>query len=260
MLETEKGCNWTCVECGSTEGFTHVVYDTPGEPCDYDVKCNACESTDVRESRKEALHAMALRIDELKAQLDEVKNEKGRVTVTATRNPDCKDTLSFDGTIFTTVRACKDCGVLICGGPIRCLYCGNKQTTKQFTDVPLLYGGDWTWQRVALRVGEDIARNSPKGYYDLSPVQWQDLILNRLYAWEIDEACLRKQLSEEITARTKLSLDVIKAEEERDSALARLKEVEKLFTPKNELKPLCDCSKKVDIGHTLQCKAPRQVK
>lgn len=52
--------------------------------------------------------------------------EEGRVVVTATRRVGDKDTMSFDGTTFTTVRACCDCGVLICGGPTRCLYCAAK--------------------------------------------------------------------------------------------------------------------------------------
>lgn len=32
---------------------------------------------------------------------------------------------------FTTVRACIDCGVLISGGPTRCLYCASKLTDAQ---------------------------------------------------------------------------------------------------------------------------------
>ena len=51
---------------------------------------------------------------------------EGRVVVPVTRWPDDKDTMSFDGTTFTTVRACVDCSVLICGGPTRCLYCAAK--------------------------------------------------------------------------------------------------------------------------------------
>lgn len=53
--------------------------------------------------------------------------EEGRVVVTATRRVGDKDTMSFDGTTFTTVRACCDCGVLICGGPTRCLCCAAKE-------------------------------------------------------------------------------------------------------------------------------------
>lgn len=56
--------------------------------------------------------------------------EEGRVVVTATRRVGDKDTMSFDGTTFTTVRACCDCGVLICGGPTRCLYCAAKLPTS----------------------------------------------------------------------------------------------------------------------------------
>lgn len=56
--------------------------------------------------------------------------EVGRVVVTATRRVGDKDTMSFDGTTFTTVRACCDCGVLICGGPTRCLYCAAKLPTS----------------------------------------------------------------------------------------------------------------------------------
>lgn len=56
--------------------------------------------------------------------------EEGRVVVTATRRVGDKDTMSFDGTTFTTVRTCCDCGVLICGGPTRCLYCAAKLPTS----------------------------------------------------------------------------------------------------------------------------------
>lgn len=62
--------------------------------------------------------------------------EDGRVPVTVSRRSDDKETISFDGSGFTTVRACRDCGVLIVGGPNRCLYCANKpQTTGSGDDV-----------------------------------------------------------------------------------------------------------------------------
>lgn len=57
-------------------------------------------------------------------------SEEGRVVVTATRRVGDKDTMSFDGTTFATVRTCCDCGVLICGGPTRCLYCAAKLPTS----------------------------------------------------------------------------------------------------------------------------------
>lgn len=49
----------------------------------------------------------------------------------------CTVTTDDDGTLciiargFTTIRACVDCGVLMRGGPTRCLYCGNRQSARE---------------------------------------------------------------------------------------------------------------------------------
>lgn len=61
---------------------------------------------------------------------DAAPEGNGRVPVTVSRRADDKETMSFDGTTFTTVRPCCDCGVLICGGPTRCLYCAAKLPTS----------------------------------------------------------------------------------------------------------------------------------
>ena len=52
--------------------------------------------------------------------------EEGLLPVSVSRRADDAGTVSFYGTSFTTVRACRDCGVLIAGGPTRCLYCADK--------------------------------------------------------------------------------------------------------------------------------------
>ena len=52
-----SGPDWTCVECGSRDSFTTIKHDTPGEPVDYDMKCDECGSLDVRESPGEAFQA-----------------------------------------------------------------------------------------------------------------------------------------------------------------------------------------------------------
>jgi hypothetical protein len=46
-----------------------------------------------------------------------------RVPVEVTRRTDDDGTVSFDAPGFTTVRACRRCGVLIAGGPTACLVC-----------------------------------------------------------------------------------------------------------------------------------------
>lgn len=54
-------------------------------------------------------------------------DQEGRVSVTVSRRSDDADTISFDGSSLTTVRACRDCGVLIVGGPTRCLFCADRR-------------------------------------------------------------------------------------------------------------------------------------
>jgi hypothetical protein len=54
------------------------------------------------------------------------QGEPHRVAVVASRLAGDVDTVSFDGTTLTTIRPCRDCGLLICGGPTRCLYCAEK--------------------------------------------------------------------------------------------------------------------------------------
>ncbi len=81
--------------------------------------------------RHEAPIGLTVRIDSLLAALsaDKRLEEAGRerVPVNVSRWDDDTETMSFDGTTFTTVRPCRDCGVLICGGPTRCLYCAAKE-------------------------------------------------------------------------------------------------------------------------------------
>lgn len=55
-------------------------------------------------------------------------SEDGRVPVTVSRRSDDAGTIAFDGSSLTTARACRNCGVLIVGGPTCCLYCADRAT------------------------------------------------------------------------------------------------------------------------------------
>ena len=68
MAPLPTGPEWTCVDCGSQEGFTTVRYDNGLEPPDYDTQCNVCNSMEVAESPLEALHRSLEHVVELSAE------------------------------------------------------------------------------------------------------------------------------------------------------------------------------------------------
>ena len=61
------GPEWTCADCGQSQSFRPITYDTPGEPLEYDMECVVCESRDVRESATEAADALGDKLDEERA-------------------------------------------------------------------------------------------------------------------------------------------------------------------------------------------------
>ena len=75
-----NGPSWACADCGSTDKFENVVYDTPGEPLEYDIRCVACGSTNVDESIEEALHNMALVKDTLEARCETLEKDLERAS------------------------------------------------------------------------------------------------------------------------------------------------------------------------------------
>lgn len=77
LSETEApgvcGPHWTCSACGSMESFKTIKYDTPGEPIEYDMECQACGATDIRESPEEAASVLGERLDTMVAERDEAR-------------------------------------------------------------------------------------------------------------------------------------------------------------------------------------------
>lgn len=58
LAEATKHASWPvsiCVGCGATTGFKNIVYDTPGEPVDYDMECTTCGSREIDEGRASRL-------------------------------------------------------------------------------------------------------------------------------------------------------------------------------------------------------------
>jgi hypothetical protein len=74
---------------------------------------------------KEALASSAPGAPAEPARDDGGADEPVRVAVEVTRRTDDEGTVSFDAPGFTTVRACRRCGVLIAGGPTACMPCAN---------------------------------------------------------------------------------------------------------------------------------------
>jgi hypothetical protein len=52
-----------------------------------------------------------------------------------------------------------------------------------------------TWQSAALRVGEELAKDGPPGYYGMSPDQWRSWALHALAARDAENTSLRAQLA-----------------------------------------------------------------
>ena len=101
--EGTDGPEWTCTECGSTDGVQTVVYDTPGEPRDYDARCLACGSTEVEESLRDAL----LRVID---QRDEALSLAQRPTHEGIDDGwiACEDRMPEDGVLVLLLHQCAD--------------------------------------------------------------------------------------------------------------------------------------------------------
>lgn len=115
LTEDDVGLGQLCVACGA-----HWMTDAQLD------KLNDA----IAPWRSRALAAEAKLAEAAKEQVtrdDDCPPDGHAVSVYASENG---DTLAFPGSLFTTVRACIDCGVLINGGPTRCLTCADKPLTR----------------------------------------------------------------------------------------------------------------------------------
>lgn len=93
----------TCANCGSFGPFSLLKYDTPGEPIEYDLKCQDCESTDVQDSIAEALDGAIEARAEAEARVQELEQRERLLRAQADRWVPCPDHRD------KTVRECPAC-------------------------------------------------------------------------------------------------------------------------------------------------------